>query len=690
MGDAAALLREGSFESAAIAYSALAERAPNPGVKAEAAFGAGVAKFKAGDRDGSIRSLQEALTAAPAGSGIARRGAYLLAVRLDDAAADGNTSSASAAAAALVPYLSDDADALTPYILAEYARALAGSGDSAGAAAAWDSLLERTGVSSSLRTEILRARADATRQSGDTVATAHWLAQLVTITGAPADRYELAGLAKAAGDLDTFAAQLHAIVANSPGSLQALAALGDLKANSYSVDAGQEGLVDYRHGLYADAITVLTAAVEEPGQTPAGLAFCNFYLAAANEDSGHLDVAVSYYDRAAGIGADSPYTHRAKYWAARVTETAGDAAAASARYVDLVASGPAGEFTSEAAFRAGYTLYTAGDAAGAVARWTELGVSNDARLLYWKGRAYDKLGDAVAAKQAYEAAYAAGPLDFFGLQAGTILGRIQPIDVAYKARLLPSSIDWNAISAWLATVSPGVLPGSPPTAAADLEAAGLHDRAEEVLFDAAAGAGPWRLLELMREARDAGLTSVAAQLAVRLRQAANVPLQDVPQALLQVAYPVDFPSALETQSHENGLDPLFLAAVVRQESFWDAGAGSHAGALGLTQVIPETGAAIAHELNVTNFRPDDLFRPALSLEFGAHYLGGQIKRYGSAQVALSAYNAGPGNAARWTAAAGANASPADYAETVDFDETQHYVIYIFEHYAAYLKAYTGG
>jgi soluble lytic murein transglycosylase len=64
-----------------------------------------------------------------------------------------------------------------------------------------------------------------------------------------------------------------------------------------------------------------------------------------------------------------------------------------------------------------------------------------------------------------------------------------------------------------------------------------------------------------------------------------------------------------------------------------------------------------------------------------------LKSYGSAQAALAAYNAGPGNAARWVGAAGAKASPADFAEDVDIDETQHYVQYIFEHYAAYLKAY---
>ncbi len=79
--------------------------------------------------------------------------------------------------------------------------------------------------------------------------------------------------------------------------------------------------------------------------------------------------------------------------------------------------------------------------------------------------------------------------------------------------------------------------------------------------------------------------------------------------------------------------------------------------------------------------------PALSraLEFGAHYLGGQIGRYGNPLVALAAYNAGPGNASRW-AMSGAK-DPADLVEVIDFVETRSYVTYIFEAYAHYRLAW---
>jgi len=103
------------------------------------------------------------------------------------------------------------------------------------------------------------------------------------------------------------------------------------------------------------------------------------------------------------------------------------------------------------------------------------------------------------------------------------------------------------------------------------------------------------------------------------------------------------------------VSPLLLLALVRQESFYDAQAGSTAGALGLTQVIPSTGAAIATSLGVQAFAATDLYRPTLSLRFGAKYLSDQLGNFGGdAYRALAAYNGGPGTA---TSAAKSAGSP---------------------------------
>ncbi|PRY49409.1 cell wall-associated NlpC family hydrolase [Geodermatophilus tzadiensis] len=86
----------------------------------------------------------------------------------------------------------------------------------------------------------------------------------------------------------------------------------------------------------------------------------------------------------------------------------------------------------------------------------------------------------------------------------------------------------------------------------------------------------------------------------------------------------------------HGVDPALLAAVAKVESGFDTSAVSSAGATGLMQFMPAT----ARELGVD---PSD---PASSVDGAARYLRRLTDRFGSTDLALAAYNAGPGTVAR--------------------------------------------
>ncbi len=91
-------------------------------------------------------------------------------------------------------------------------------------------------------------------------------------------------------------------------------------------------------------------------------------------------------------------------------------------------------------------------------------------------------------------------------------------------------------------------------------------------------------------------------------------------------------TAIDTAARDVGVDPLLLLALVQHESGFDPNVVSHAGAIGLAQLMPGT----ARELGVN---PHD---PHQNLAGGARYLKAQLERFGSVELALAAYNAGPG------------------------------------------------
>ena len=107
------------------------------------------------------------------------------------------------------------------------------------------------------------------------------------------------------------------------------------------------------------------------------------------------------------------------------------------------------------------------------------------------------------------------------------------------------------------------------------------------------------------------------------------------------ALPAGTPYATEitAAAQANGLDPALLAGLIKQESGFNANAGSPAGARGLTQLMPGTAAT----LGVGN-----VLDPAQSINGGAKYLKQQLDAFGgNVANALAAYNAGPGAVQRF-------------------------------------------
>jgi len=96
------------------------------------------------------------------------------------------------------------------------------------------------------------------------------------------------------------------------------------------------------------------------------------------------------------------------------------------------------------------------------------------------------------------------------------------------------------------------------------------------------------------------------------------------------------------EARAQGLEPHLLAAVIEVESAGRHRAVSHVGALGLMQILPDTGRELAQKHGVPWSGPDTLFDPEINVKLGAAYLRELTNRYGDVSIALAAYNWGPG------------------------------------------------
>jgi soluble lytic murein transglycosylase len=99
--------------------------------------------------------------------------------------------------------------------------------------------------------------------------------------------------------------------------------------------------------------------------------------------------------------------------------------------------------------------------------------------------------------------------------------------------------------------------------------------------------------------------------------------------------------AIVREARRNEVDPLLVVAVIRCESSFDNYAVSHVGAMGLMQVMPDTGTYLADKAGFKLRRNTNLFDSELNVELGTAYLADLIARFGTVEKALVAYNAGP-------------------------------------------------
>jgi soluble lytic murein transglycosylase len=145
----------------------------------------------------------------------------------------------------------------------------------------------------------------------------------------------------------------------------------------------------------------------------------------------------------------------------------------------------------------------------------------------------------------------------------------------------------------------------------------------------------------------------------------------------RLRYPLHYASIVRVHARNYHLDPAFVAAVIYQESKFDASARSDSGAVGLMQLRPATARGIAVRTGGSAFRVSDLTDPEINIRYGCWYLRHLFQKYGTERLVLAAYNAGQGNVDRWRTE----------GRGIEFSETRAYVEHVEDLKGIYRKAW---
>jgi soluble lytic murein transglycosylase len=692
-----ALFRRGDYRGAEQFYADTA--AAFPDLAPRALLLQARAALVDGDTGTAESILQELLDAHPTSSQTA--GAYFTMEQVRRAAGD-----CSGALRALDAFEATAGwSSIGPYAALQRAQCAAELGDWPAELAAANRALQIEGGGPRLtQIEALERAAEADVKMGRRQEALDFYERSLGLAGTRAYKAEMlfttATMARALGQTKLAAERYRAVVvdyadqARAPGALDALVDMGfdaivsplqagevRLKAQDYSAAVAQFDQVDGSSADWGPAQLERAEAQLKLGKTDAAR-------------SGLEAVAAT-----TGINAASALLRLGQ-----LDERNGDEPGAEDHFQQMAQA--AADRAPEALLHVGFTRFVRGDSPGALAAW-QAGISANpssatlqSELWYWIARA-EPLSAEGPRVDAFNRAAAAAPESYFGLRAQDQLAgnlSMAGLPLADAAWLALGRSEIKERAAWFAAL--GTTPERVAQEVTDLPSMRRADQLLELGLRAEAGWEVDGVVQHFAEIRDVAHMSAVAdwasardqpQLTLRVGKQMRdlVGLNGLPSALQKEVYPAGWGDLVAEDARAYGVDPLLVLALMRQESSFDPRAQSGAQAVGLTQIVPSTARSIATRLGRDDFTLRDLFKPAVSVEFGTSFVSQLLSDYhGRVFPALAAYDAGSGNVARWLQRFGDD--PDELVEQIPFIETQTYLRIVYDNYWHYRALYAHG
>lgn len=733
-------LFNGDYALAQSEYQLALATASDPALQAVALWGLARADYQAGNLGRAQQDLWQLINGHP--DDPASRPAYFLLgeiyMQLERYAE---------AAQAYTVYVTLRPGVLDGYVHERRGDALSAVGDYAEAVAAYQAARAAIGIGSDISLQVKIARAHD--RAGESITALEMYDAIAAATANEYTKAQMDLLSGqiylAAGQTDlAYERFLHA-VDNYPLSYDSYSALVALVNAGVPVNELNRGLVNYFAGQYGFALDAFRRYIN---QTPDGDGTAQYYSALALRNMGsHQEAADEFsafivnfpnnrnwqsawdekaYTQWAFLGQHeaaaqtlldysqaapgSAYIPQTLLSAGRIYERAGRLDEAARTWDGIADAYPGSELAPRALFWAGIARYRDGKFDQALVTFQRGAIfstllEEQARAHFWTGKSYQALGDTPSAQAAWQQAAALDSTGYYSLRAQDLLfGR--PVFEPPPAVNL--TVDLAAeraeAEAWMRVTfslpaetdlsSPGTLSTDPRfVRGTELWAFGLYDEArlEFENLRASITTNPAECYRLANYLLDLGLYRPAIFATRQVLTLAGMTSQlqtlAAPRYFNHIRYGLYYQDLVLPAAGQHGFDPLFLYAVMRQESLFEGFVRSTAGARGLMQIIPSTGQYLADTYGwPPDYTASDLYRPIVSVNLGVQYLkNNRVYFDEDLYAALAAYNAGPGNAEVWRGLSGPD--PDLFLEVVRFEETRNYIRSIYEIFWMYRLLY---
>jgi soluble lytic murein transglycosylase len=732
-------LLNGDWEKALAEYQLAGSSSDNPEVQAEVLLGSARSYLLGRNEYEAIAQLQRLLEEQPqshqeANAHFFLARAYTIEERYAEAAQEYQT------------YLELKPGAIDGYIHDIRGDMLSASGDYPNAAEAYQAVLEAQSVLDEIPIRMKMARAYTLAGDAPTALTLYddiYIRTNNEYTRALIDLRK-GQIYTELGDIESAHAAYLDAVNNYPLSYDSYKALVELVDAGVTVDELQRGIVDYHAGQYGPALAAFDHYLQN---NPDDAATARYYYGLTARAQGNHEEAIRQWDiLIAQFGEhalwDDAWEQKAyTQWAnmdlyedaidtlTEFSEQAADHPRAAEFLFDagLVAeqdsqlnraieiwelqasSYPNDERTTRSRFLAALTRFRLEDYKGAEDAFQRF-LSEAATLEdkaaghFWNGKSLNAAGDSEGARSAWQTAASVDPTGYYSERARDYLHDRETFapplsyDLAFD---LPA--ERKKAELWVKTTfalppdtdlsGPGDLVNDPYLRRGlELWDLGLYDEARgefEILRQLSEN-DPARTFRLANLFVDLGAYRSAIMAARRVLDLANfddATSLSAPAYFNHVRFGIYYSKLVMPLAQEYGFHPLFLYALIRQESLFEGFVSSSAGARGLMQIIPLTGEEIAANLGwPEDYTEEDLYRPLVSLTLGVDYLNRQRDQFdGDVYAALAAYNGGPGNAAAWLELAPED--PDLFLEVIRYAETRDYIRRIYENFSIYRIIY---